>query len=225
MSNWVVNNDNEQMVDNSGNRIYADDLLPDKAPPPIVAKSHFHGLQRQKISNEYRVPIDHDACVSSEFPTTNYGSSQVLGVLETSFPYYVYVYIKASGLANFTSGHTLDQGFLNIKRIYGVGNEQISKIEVRRISGADWDESTITWNTKPAEGAEYFEVELRDITADTWQTLEMKTWLQNWVDGTWNNYGLVLKAVYTDSIKRFRSSEAPTPADRPFFSLFYFPYD
>lgn len=226
MSDWAVDNDNEQIVDSGGNRLYSSEFLPDKSPPPIVSQSHYHGLQRKKISNEYRELIDHDACVASEFPTTNYGNNQVLGVLEKTGPHYVYVYIKATGLSNFSSGHTLDQGFLNLKRIWlGGAAEHISKIEVRRISGADWDESIITWNTKPAEGAEFFEVELRDIAVNTWQSFELKTWLQNWIDGVWNNYGLVLKPIYDDPIKRFASSENSVIEERPFFSLFYFPYD
>ena len=225
MSDWVKDENNEQVLDESGNWIYASDLLPDKPPPPIASQDHFHGLQRKKISNEYQILIDHDACVSSEFPTTNYGSSATLGVLETSDPYYVYVYIKATDLANFTSGHTLDKGFLNLKRMYEVDwTGYHSQIEIRRVS-ADWDESTITWNTKAAEAAEYSDVFLYSISQDEWVAIDLKDWLQNWIDGTWSNYGLVLKAKAADPIKKFRSSEYATTADRPFFSLFYFPYD
>lgn len=225
-SNWIVDNENEQMVDDSGNHIFMGDESPDSSPPPLESNNNHHGLHRKNISNEYQTLVNHDACVSSAFPTTNYGTSTVLGVRETSGPNYVYVYIKATGLANFTSGHILDQGFLNLKRIFeaGFGIEPITRIEVRRVVGA-WDESTITWNTKAAEGAENFIIELRELTtADGWAIIDIKDWLQNWIDGVWTNNGLVLKALYTDPIKKFHSSEAANSLDHPYFSLFYWPY-
>jgi hypothetical protein len=199
------------------------DIEANNYPPKIEAKNNFHGLQTKKISNRYDVSVDNDACVASVAPDTNFGSNITLGVLETATPEYVHVYIKTD-LSNFPSGHTLDKGHLHIKRIYGVGTEQLSSIIVNRVSGADWNESTITWNNKPAT-SETITIDLQNIMQDTWVIIDLKTWLQNWLDGVWNNYGIALTAVSDDAIKRFRSSEYGIAGDTPFFSLFYFPYD
>lgn len=224
MPDWVENNNGVQAVDSNGNWIYVGDTPPDLAE----IGHHFHGLKHVKIDNGHYVLVDHDACVASATPNTNFGSNVVLGVFEDAGPLYVYVYVKATGIANFSPGSALDHAFLHLKRIYtvylGDGAGHISQIEVRRVSGGDWDESTITWNNKPAEGAEYKIIDLPAITEDTWLTIDLTDWLPNWIDGTWNNYGVVLKPVYADPIKRFHSSEATSPLVLPYFSLFYFPY-
>lgn len=238
MAPWVVDENGEQVIDESGNRVYigenpegggTGDVVPqgsDPQPPHIIGQAHYHGLQRREVSNFYKVPVE-DAYVTDEQSFINYGNSPFLWVEETD-PYLYYTYIKATPLENFASGHTLDQGFLNIKRIYDVappyitGSDHISFIEVRRVV-ATWDESTITWNNKAAEGAEFFNVELRNITEDTWISIDIKDWLQNWVDGVWDNYGLVLKPIYDDPKKRFHSNEAAEIVDRPYLSLYYFP--
>ena len=228
MADWATDNNNEQVVDNDGNYVYVGGL-PDPEPPAILRRDHFHGLQKGKVSNEYQVSTNHDACVASAFPDTNYGSSAVLGPVSVdnagSLPL-VFVYIKATGLSNFTSGHTLDQGFLNLKRIFqaGFGIEPITRIQVNRVTSA-WDESVITWNTRANEGGpDFFEFELRELTIeDQWAVIDIRDWLQNWIDGVWDNHGLVLKALFGDPIKKFHSSEAIV-SNRPFFSLFYWPY-
>ncbi len=205
------------------------DVLLEKQPPEINAKCGYHGLQTKVISNRYDVLVDHDACTASINPTTNYGASPVLGVrYDSTGPNYVYAFIKATDLTTkFPSGHTLDKAYLFIKRIYSVGFEQESEIDIARVDGADWDESTITWNNKPSSppGSS---VSLPTIMQDSWVIIDIKSWIQSWVDGGTNNYGLVLTPstpFYDDAIKRFHSSEAANLADRPFFSLFYFPYD
>jgi hypothetical protein len=200
------------------------DVKVDNHPPAINADQTFHGLQTQKISNRYDIPIDNDACVASIAPDTNYGNNVTLGVRYDSVgTEYVYVYMKAD-LSKFSSGHILDKGYLFIKRIYGVGTEQISSLNLTRVLDADWSEGTITWNTKPGT-ANSKTINIQNIRQDSWVIIDIKDWLQNWIDGVWNNYGLVLRPNDDTPIKRFRSSEYATVADRPFFSLFYFPYD
>lgn len=291
---------NEQIVNEAGQRLTAGQVSPTVESGNHAIKIPGHTIR--KISHRYKVPVDHDACVSSALPNTNFGSSDTLGVRESPGPDFVHVYIKATGIDNFTSGHPLDKGFLVIKRL-GAGNIATTKMDIQRVSGADWDESTITWNTKPAlDGTTLTEVPMQTlpnitdtsiafvnsnpdtitdsngnfldrhfidkeqiivtgsasnndtftvdtatagtltlinndtltpeaaggavtIVQDRWIVIEITDWIQNWLDGTWPNYGVALTPFDADAIKLFRSSEYAVEAPRPFFLLFYFPYD
>lgn len=291
---------NEQLVNDAGQWLTAGPVS-----PTVELKNHAiktSGYVSRKVSHRYKVNVDHDACVASAFPDTNYGSNDTLGVRESSGPQYVHVYIKSTSINTFTSKHTLDKGYLVLKRL-GAGNIATTKMDIQRVSGADWDESTITWNTKPALDASTLTTvsmqTLANITDDTiafvnsnpdtitdsnnnfldrrfidkeqiivtgsasndgtytvntatagtltlidsdsltpeaagstvtivqdkWIAIEITSWIQNWLDGTWNNYGVALTPFDADTIKLFRSSEYAIAAARPFFLLFYFPYD
>ena len=297
---FTASDKNEQMVNDAGQWYTIGQVS-----PTVESKNHsvkVPGYAIRKISHRYKVPVDHDACVASVSPNTNFGSSVTLGVRESSGPQYVHVYIKATGIDNFTSGHTLDKGFLVLKRL-GAGNIATTRMNIQRVSGADWDESTITWNTKPAlDASTLTAVPMRTmsyiiddtiafvdgdpdtitdsnnkfldrrfidkeqiniigsasnngtytvdtaeagtltllnsdtltpeaagatvtIIQDRWIVIELTSWIQNWLDGTWNNYGVALTSFDADAIKLFRSSEYATERARPFFLLFYFPYD
>lgn len=304
----VVNGDfldsdiNVQIANDAGQWLTAGQVS-----PTVESKNHAiktSGYVSRKISHRYKVPVDHDACVSSASPDANFGSSDTLGVRESGGPTFVHVYIKATGIDTFTSQHPLDRGFIVLKRL-GAGNIATTKMDIQRVSGGDWNESTITWNTRPALDATTLTTipmqTMANITADTiafvdnnpdqdtitdsnsdflgrhliskeqinvtgsgsnngtytidtatsgiltlkdsdtlineaegstvkivqdkWIAIEITDWIQNWLDGTWDNYGVALTPFDADAIKLFRSSEYLVEAARPFFLLFYFPYD
>ncbi|MFC1499227.1 choice-of-anchor D domain-containing protein, partial [Verrucomicrobiota bacterium] len=101
--------------------------------------------------------------------------------------------------------------------------------------GGAWDESTVTWATRPgSSGGALDNVLHSDLVEGTWLTLTVKTNLvQTWLDNPASNYGLCFKrpfdglsADYTD-IQYFRaffaSSEDTTPSHRPKLEISYSP--
>jgi hypothetical protein len=56
-----------------------------------------------------------------------------------------------------------------------------------------WDEGTVTWNTRPSTTNE------DKITADwpegdLWYAVDITTFVDNWYTGTWDNFGLLVRA-------------------------------
>jgi hypothetical protein len=71
-----------------------------------------------------------------------------------------------------------------------------------------WDESTVTWNTKPSTTNE------DKITADWpesdyWYAVDVTTFVDNWYTGTWDNYGMLVRADVPDDdiYAKFYSSD------------------
>lgn len=126
--------------------------------------------------------VGKDAKVCDAFPNVNYGGSNTLDVGELDYNHYA-SYIEFTELNDYQyNGATVNQASFHIYGIWMDGSGQY------RIGPCDapWEEDTITWNTKvgvytaisvdyPSEAGEV----IYDVTA----------WVQNWLDGTWDNNG------------------------------------
>jgi RHS repeat-associated protein len=83
-----------------------------------------------------------------------------------------------------------------------------------------WNRTTVTWNNQPAvrtnaSGSAGF-------TAGSWKTVGIKAWVQNWVSGTWANYGVELRGPITND----RRVQIAAAIEHPeYFSYLEITYD
>lgn len=71
---------------------------------------------------------------------------------------------------------------------------------------APWGRTTVTWNTQPAVRTNA--AGTGGFTADSWKWTGIKTWVQNWVSGTWANHGIELRGHTTDDDRRVQIAAA-----------------
>jgi hypothetical protein len=96
-------------------------------------------------------------------------------------------------------------------------------IDVYGIELGDWDESTVTWNSWASTTKSL--VSLGQLSSvgqflphghTIFSDNDLTNWVQNWVDGTQENYGLILKmSGVTPATDSFSSHEDSLPASSP----------
>lgn len=102
---------------------------------------------------------------------------------------------------------------------YNIYSSSSFAFDVNRITST-WDESTLTHNAQPTVADSISQVVIGG--ASSWYVFPLTNAVQNWVDGTWVNYGVSLKCATVSSRKYFRSSDYSTdPLTRPIFTVTY----
>jgi hypothetical protein len=162
-----------------------------------------------------------DAWVNDANPDGNYGSNSYLSVKDRSGLAEAYIKFNQAELAAL-SGKQIQSATFFMYQYQGTFSPGDS-LAVHRIQ-QDWDESTISWNTKAAYDAQT--VSALDITSDNevwrrWDGLENV--VASWLGAGSTNYGLALEN-HLDNKKeelytRFYSSEASTAELRPYLKV------
>jgi len=130
-----------------------------------------------------------DGAVSNTAPSTNYGGL-FYSVVGNSVSAIGRSYIEFKPLTIPANARVV---YANLKLYqYSTFGTDNFTIGLYKITG-DWDESTITWNLQPTSSTDA-EITI-NITAGvtTWKSWDIVALVQGWLDGTINNYGVVLK--------------------------------
>lgn len=71
-----------------------------------------------------------------------------------------------------------------------------------------WDESTVTWNTKP-EATNEDKITADWPESDYWYAVDVTTFVDNWYTEAWDNYGMLVRADVPDDdiYAKFYSSD------------------
>lgn len=110
-------------------------------------------------------------------------------------------------------GAILTNAYLHI-HTSEINNESVNIYGV----SSDWDETTVTWNTRPTIFVAPIE---GSFTPDAygWKVVDITALVGKWLDGTYTNYGLLLDQVNQSSTRStYYSKENLFP---PFIELFY----
>lgn len=79
----------------------------------------------------------------------------------------------------------------------------------------DWSESSVNWNNKPNAGQGYGSVNVASNSNWAWFELDVKDLVQNWLNGSMANYGIVLRGQEesgsNSSWRSFSTREGPNP--------------
>ncbi len=99
-----------------------------------------------------------------------------------------------------------------------VSNAPNQTVNVHRIT-APWDENTVTWNSF---GGSYDPAVVGSFVSDGigWHSVDVTALVQDWLDGTYENYGLLLEQGTTD-FTQFLSSECSIVDFRPMLEICY----
>jgi hypothetical protein len=159
--------------------------------------------------------VGKDAMVTYDHPNTNYGSSNTLNVGELDYNNHA-SYIEFTELNDYQyDGATVNQASLHIYGIWMDGSGQY------RIGPCDapWEEDTITWNTRVGV---YTAISVDYPPEADWVIYDVTAWVQNWLDGTWDNNGFsIFDNSGRDQWAAFSSSDGGTDSHYPKLVLDY----
>lgn len=156
------------------------------------------------LKNSYtEVHATHDAYTDDSHPTTVYNNDYIF-IKQSADEYDGFIKFDVSAIAS-----DIQRATLRLYHYSFVGTNTTT-VGVYLIDGADWDESTITQNTKPTV-KEYAEDQLQLAlpTVGTWIEFDITNIVRGWKLGTISNYGIKLEVIATDNNGRvgFNSSE------------------
>jgi hypothetical protein len=117
-------------------------------------------------------------------------------------------------------GMEIDSAFLNIYRWFRCPNDYFTACDFYYIN-QDWSEDA--WNEYSHIGYEassFFSYEFGP--ENDWYRIDIQTGvIEDWLDGTVTNYGLVIQAKYNEKFSKFYSKEGPA-GFRPYLEMYVF---
>ena len=159
-----------------------------------------------QIGGDYKALMSQDSYTSSAFATTNYGSANPLYAGNSGSPADIEMWFQfdTSNLPPSTNITSAVLSF-NVTSVGG-GTHGLS---LYRVTGASWVEGTITHNNKPALNGSTFAT-LAGVNSTGVKTIDITTQVQNWQNGTHNNYGFVIQTDNASSTLAVSSREDAT---------------
>jgi len=156
-----------------------------------------------------------DSYVRSDYPDTNYGASTWMqsGPDVTN---HFHNYLQFN-LSSIPSSSIINSAIL-YQYIFETNGPTIALIHPIKNDTA-WSETTLTWNNRPPGTIECGTC-LTPPTTVQWMQLDVKTAVQNWVNGSWENYGL---RVITAGDFYFKTYTKENSSFQPYLTVDYSP--
>ena len=151
--------------------------------------------------------VTFDTFVSSRYPNTNYFNDNHLRTGYDDDLYIRRAYMRFT-LPNNISASSVTSAFIRIKQYIGT----TPNMKAYRVTGS-WTSGQLTWNNKPGystSGAS----PTAAMYSDDWYFTYITNMVKGWLNGTYSNYGFVLKDATESSSgpwSTFYSSEAASP--------------
>lgn len=148
-----------------------------------------------------------DTCVDEQYPSSNYYLSENLWTGGKTPTNTMRTYIKFNLPTNIASANVTSVDLRIKKREF-----ENPTIRAYRVTG-NWTSSAVTWSSKPGfDSADYTGI----ISLDTgaWYKIDAMAMVKKWMNGTYNNYGFILKEPSESSTTKktkYYSSDAPSP--------------
>ncbi|RME80270.1 MAG: DNRLRE domain-containing protein, partial [Caldilineae bacterium] len=160
-----------------------------------------------------------DASISFKKPNNNYGTDDKLKVDSELFDRWRS--LIQFDLSSVPPASTIVSATLSMYLDKSKGS-QTESIEVHRVT-ASWDEATVTWNS--VSGGQYDPTIVDSIVAGNkgWKQWDVQTLVQEWIDGTYSNYGMILLSPSNsgNNEKKFISSDSNKADKRPKLEICY----
>ena len=155
-----------------------------------------------------QAPPAADTWVASSTPTTNYGTSTILGLQPNV---YSYIRFNLSGIpANATVQSAVLRLFVDGPSVPIAGTFNVYQVNT------SWSETTMTWNNKPALGSLVAgPVSLNSGSYQNFVLVDITSLVQQWINGTVTNNGIVLVTTTVGSSYAFDSKEATAYSHQP----------
>jgi uncharacterized repeat protein (TIGR01451 family) len=144
-----------------------------------------------------------DAAVFQSVPDTNYGSRAYMYAGYDHSGCNLYSGKVARSLVRFDlssipAGASISDAKLHLRLTgwcYYVGHSQPRTVTIYR-ADAGWSESSVTWNNKPGCAESYASASV-SVTSRGWHSFDMTNLVRGWVNGSFSNYGLMVRAPET----------------------------
>ncbi len=158
-----------------------------------------------------------DSHIRAGGPSSNYGSYSYLTVNWAPSQANRGL-VEFTGLSAIAKGSTINSAKLEFYNRYNNPNDYI---RVYRIT-ATWAEMSVNWTNQPAHFATSY-AEAR-VTGSGTYSYDVKKLVDEWVQGTYTNYGLMLKkGTESGTYPYFCSSDIGTSTWRPKLTVDYTP--
>ncbi|RKZ02963.1 hypothetical protein DRQ21_07025 [Candidatus Fermentibacteria bacterium] len=121
-------------------------------------------------------------------------------------------------LSSIPSGSTINSADLFVNRYDGSSQCDSMVCEIYRVT-EDWEEATLVDSIAHDSSYHYDQIA---ITCNGWYSMNLTGLVQEWIDGTYINYGAVFYGIAgTGSYQYFRSRESSS--DKPHLDINYTP--
>lgn len=164
----------------------------------------------------------HDSYIRSGSSGSNYGSGNTFAVGYRSATADIARAVMKFDLSSIPSNATIDSATL---AIYAASTDETESgnrtYEIHR-NTSDFDESTVTWDSPPT-----FDAGVDEDLVITANTTGYKTFtdvislVQNWVNGTNNNYGITIKVNNEASAPRMNYNSSEAASNKPVLTVTY----
>ncbi len=172
-----------------------------------------------------------DTVVSMSNPTSTHGNEPDMWVIRKTWSGYEQQYsLMQFGIPDNLTDVTITNATFEffVTRTFFESSNVASAHKII----TSWDESSVNWNSKPDfETTPFGSVSLLSnvdpnpafsSTQPYWAQIDITSTFQNWADGTWENYGLLLKTTGTINDKfQFYSSDYTNGSLRPKITVEY----
>jgi len=152
-----------------------------------------------------------DTYVCADDATGNYGNSSRLKVGKNNGDdqYEKIAYLKFD-LSSIPDGAVIISATL---KLYDETSVSIN-IKVYRVA-EDWSESDINWNNKPSFDESYTYASVNSGGSGSWFEADITELVEEWLNGTYNNYGVALRAPSSNAYDQFYSKEDSDSSKHP----------
>ena len=137
-----------------------------------------------------------DTGVESALPTNNYALWPLTGI-GNSASTIIRTYIEFDLSSVPANARVLDAD-LKLYQYNTLGTDDFA-IGLYKVT-SDWEEGTIDWDPQPTSSTDAEVTNNINAGAITWESWDMDTLVQGWLDGTITNYGMVLKDTDESSV-------------------------
>jgi hypothetical protein len=137
-----------------------------------------------------------DGGVETASPSANYGNLFFSGI-GNSTSTIVRMYIKFD-LSSIPANARVVDADLRLYQYSTIGSDNFT-IGLYGVTG-DWDESIIDWDPQPTSSTDAEITNNITAGATTWESWDIDTLVQGWLNGTITNYGMVLKDTDESSV-------------------------
>ena len=137
-----------------------------------------------------------DTAVESNLPANNYALLPYTGIGNSALSI-VRMYIEFD-LSSVPANARVFDADLKLYQFNTLGTDDFT-IGLYRVT-SDWEEGTIDWDPQPTSSTDAEVTNNINAGAITWESWDMDTLVQGWLEGTITNYGMVLKDIDESSV-------------------------
>jgi hypothetical protein len=150
-----------------------------------------HSAKPEKATFEKIIYVDEDTFVNHEYPNRNYGDEWRFKVRDDTDRELISL-LKFS-LDTIPTGATITGATLNLN-VTSTDFSSSASADVQ-LADTDWDEDTATWNNKPGSAGN---ITTFSGASTGWKEITLTSTVEDWWDGTTDNYGLRLELNIPD---------------------------